>query len=129
MHKTVPENWQILTTQNKIAEQISTLAPAVEDEVVKALVNRQLNKRSTAVVSAVDLLERLEIDLRKINPEKTYDKDGNVVSEYYTKQKLEERNKLLQKIEKLNKALNKALEKSDYGDLYNLGSGESKSES
>lgn len=117
------------TIQNKIAEQISTLAPAVEDEVVKALVNRQLNKRSTAVVSAVDLLERLEIDLRKINPEKTYDKDGNVVSEYYTKQKLEERNKLLQKIEKLNKALNKALEKSDYGDLYNLGSGESKSES
>ena len=111
--------------QMKLAEKISELSPLVENDVIESLVNRELTKRSNAIVLVMDKLSKLEGDLKKVRPDNTFDADGNKVSEYFTKAKIDEKNKLNQNIEKHTKAINKALEKADFGDVYNLSSGKS----
>lgn len=108
------------SVQLKIAEKISTIAPAVEDKIITSLVDRELNRRSDAVVKAIDALSKMEAEMKKIKPENTFDAKGEKISEYFTKAKIEEKNKLQQKIDKYTKAIEKALEKADYGDVYNL---------
>ena len=49
-----------------------------------------------------------------------YDETGKKVSEYYSKGRLDERNKLEGKISKITNAITKALDKGDFGDVYNL---------
>lgn len=109
------------SVQIKVAESIANIAPKVEDQVVEVIVERELEKRATAIVKAMDTLSKFETDLRKIKPDQTsFSETGEKVSETYSKAKLEEKNKLTQKIEKNTKAINKALETGDYQDVYNL---------
>lgn len=109
------------SVQIKVAESIANIAPKVEDQVVEAIVERELEKRSTAIVKAMDTLTKFENDLKKIKPDQTsFSEIGEKISESYSKAKLEEKNKLTQKIDKNTKAINKALETGDYQDVYNL---------
>lgn len=109
------------SVQIKIAESIANISPKVEDQVVEVLVERELEKRSNAIVKAMDTLSKFEVDLKKIRPDQTsFSETGEKVSETYSKVKLEEKNKLLQKLDKNTKAINKALETGDYQDVYNL---------
>jgi|SRR5882724_2643018 len=109
------------SVQTKVAEQIINIAPKVEDKVVDALVSRELNRRSDSLVQAMDKLSKLEVDLKKIKPDVvTYDINGKVASESYSKVKSEEYKKLNEKIGKFTKAIAKALENSDFSDVYNL---------
>ena len=72
----------------------------------------------------MDALGKLEGEMNKVRPDKTFDSKGEVISEFFTKVKLEEKNKLQQKIDRHTKAITKALEKGDFGDVYNLKSGD-----
>lgn len=109
------------SVQIKVAENIANIAPKVEDQVVEVIVERELEKRATAIVKAMDILSKFEIDLKKIKPDQTsFSETGEKISESYSKAKLEEKNKLTQKIDKNTKAINKALETGDYQDVYNL---------
>lgn len=109
------------SVQIKVAESITNIAPKVEDKVVDALVDRELEKRSTALVSAMDKLTKLETELNKFKADQvSYNDAGEKVSETFSKAKLEERTKLNGKIIKMTNAINKALEKSDFSDVYNI---------
>ncbi len=111
----------MLTVQTKVAEQLANLSPKVEEKVVEALTKRELDKRSDAVVKILDLLSRSEVDVKKLGPDLyTFDAEGKRTSEAYSKARTEERKKAHERIEKLTKALTKALDNNDYGDLYNL---------
>lgn len=108
--------------QKKIAEQIGGISPKVADDVVEALVNRELSKRSAAIVQALDGLSELEKQLKRTKPDQaSYNADGSVASETFSKSKLDELLKLKGKIEKYIKAIDKALT-GDMGDVYNLNS-------
>lgn len=108
------------SVQTTVAAKITALAPLVEDKVVDAIVDREVSKRSDALVKLIDAVDIFERDLKKVKPKQTFDIDGKVISESYDKQTLEERNKLVKKISKYTTAISKALEKSDFGDAYNL---------
>lgn len=109
------------SVQIKVAESIANITPKVEDQVVEVLVERELEKRATAIVKAMDTLSKFEGELKKIRPDQTsFSETGEKISETYSKAKLEEKNKLQQKIDKNTKAINKALETGDYQDVYNL---------
>jgi hypothetical protein len=111
----------MLTVQTKVAEQLASLSPKVEEKVVEALTKRELDKRSEAVVKVLDFLSRLEIDSKKLGPDLlTFDAEGKRTSEAYSKSRTEERKKTNERIEKLTKSLIKALDNNDYGDLYSL---------
>jgi hypothetical protein len=109
------------SVQLKVAEQISNLGPAVEEKVVGALVDREKNRRADALVQTMDKLSKMELELKKLGPDQVaLDDKGEKVSETYSKARAEERKKLSEKIDKHAKAITKALEKSDLGDVYNL---------
>lgn len=102
---------------------------AIEEKVAETMFAREINKRSEAVVKVLDLISQEEKELKKIDRAdiQTYDRTGKPVGEgTYSKARLEDIQKRTKKIEKLKGAINKALEKSDYGDLYNAASGKLK---
>lgn len=110
-----------MSLQEHIAEQIAKCAPQVEGEVVTAIVDREVKKRSTAVVQCLDKLSKLEGELRRVKPDSVaFNADGTVASALFTKPALEARDKLVQRIDKVKKAIDKAFDKKpDFSDVYN----------
>jgi DNA-directed RNA polymerase subunit F len=111
------------SVQVKVAEQIAQLGPSIEDKVVDALVTREKDKRSDALVKVVDLHSQAEKELKKIKPDLSYMDETNKVTLMYSKSQLEALNKAKAKVQKHVNAINKALEKKDFGDVYNLANG------
>jgi hypothetical protein len=113
-----------MTTQNiatAVAERLANIAPAVADKVVEHLVNKELTRRSEAVIGGLSELDKLKGEFKKLKPDvNTFNEDGSAATSSWTKPKLEEKNKAEQKIAKLTKAIDKALNDNDYSDLYNF---------
>lgn len=110
--------------RQKITQTLADIAPSVEAAVVDAMVDREIDKRSSAIVQVMDKLQRAENDLRKIKPDLvSFDENRAPVSATWSKARLDERDKQVKFIEKLTNALNKALDKGDFGDVYNLATG------
>lgn len=109
------------SVQTKVAEQLGKISEKVETSVVDVFVKRELDKRSTALVQVLDTLDQLERDLKKIKPDMVfYSEAGVEEAASYSKAKNEEKKKLQEKIGKYTKAIEKALDKGDFGDVYNL---------
>lgn len=113
-----------LVIQEMIAKAIAhvTLSPKVLDAVVEAVVGKAVAKQSDAIVKGLDDLKKLENELKKLGFDMVqYGEDENKANaiQSYTKARFEERSKLRERITKLTNTLTKAIEKGDYGDLYN----------
>lgn len=112
------------TIQTAVAERIVGLGPSVEDKVINVMVDKELTRRSDALVSVIGKLEQEERSFRKLGADqKTYDEKGGVVATYFSKGRVDERQKAEKKITKMTSAINKALEKGDFSDVYNFASG------
>lgn len=110
--------------REKIAEQLAELSPSVEAQVISTMTEREIDKRANAIVTVLDKASKLKNDLNKCRPDQImYDTEGKKVSEGFSKAKLDERNKILAVIKKHDDAINKALEKQDFADVYNLAGG------
>jgi hypothetical protein len=108
------------TLTEKVAEQIGACGPQVAERVIAHLVEQEVNRRSEAVIKALSVMDRLSREGRKIVPDLVaYDENGAVLSKNWSKAKLEERKANATKVEKLQKAIDKALEQDDFADLYN----------
>jgi hypothetical protein len=122
------------TLKETIAERVAALGPAVQEGVVTVLVEQVKDKRVKAVLTALSLLEEKQKELKKIKPEQTFDGEGKVASEFYTKANNELRKKTTEAITKIEKALEKALDPTapTYDDLFkvvqNKGAAEPKEE-
>ena len=105
-----------------VAEKIAGLGPVVQEAVATALADQVKEKRVKAVLTALNLKEEKEKELKKIKPEQTFDGDGKVVSEFFTKPNNEARKKAQEAITKIEKALNEALdpEKPNYDNLFKV---------
>lgn len=118
------------TLMSTVADLLKTTGvSAIEEQVAETLFKREIDKRSEAVVKVLDLISQEEKELKKIDrPDNiVYDRTGKPLGEgSYSKARLELIQKGTKKIERLKGAINKALEKSDYGDLYNAASGKLK---
>lgn len=112
------------TVREKIAEKLGEINPTVIDQVVEAMVDREIKKRSEAIVKAIDKLAAAEKELLKLGKDqKFYNEDGTVDVETFSKARLDERNKKLKQIERLTSAINKAIDKGDMQDVYQLAGG------
>ncbi len=111
--------------RTKVAQEITKSLGRVETDVVDILVERDLKKKSEALVKVIDKLSEEEKEMRKLGPDnQQFDADGKKTGESFSKKRIEERNKTKGKITKLTNAINKALgEKGDFSDVYNLASG------
>ena len=69
------------TITDAVAEKIAAISPAVNEKVIDALVVRELEKRSDAVLTGLDKIRGLQNDLKKIRPDVggAFDEDGTEV--------------------------------------------------
>lgn len=104
-----------------VAEKIKALSEPVFDRVVDSLVEREASRRTDAIVKVMDKIDSAQRELRKIKPDvgPFYDEEGNLIegSAKWTKAKLEERKKAQEKINKMQNAVEKAIE-GDMQDVY-----------
>ena len=117
------DNIMTKTITDAVADKIAEISPAVNERVIDHLVALELEKRSTAIVSGLDKLRGLQNDLRKLRPDVggAFNEDGTEVKPMlYSKDKFEARKKLTEQIDKLQKALDLAIDKGDMSKLYEL---------
>lgn len=114
-----------ITIREAVVETVKNVGPRTRKAVVEHFAQREADKQAQALIKGLDKLTELERDLSKVRPQHVmFDASGNGVGEpTFTKEQVEQRKKLNEQIEKLTKAINKADEKNDFGDLYNLTKG------
>lgn len=117
----IPPAATTLTISAAIAARLADVAPLTRSKVVEHFAQKMATKQADALIAGIDKLDGLQKDLLKNKPDNVlFNEGGTQVSASYTKPKLEERNKLIEQIAKLEKAIDKADSKEDFGDLYNL---------
>lgn len=118
-----------LPIRTQIAEKLTSISPSVSDAVVEAMVERTKKKYVDAFVICLDKLTTMEKDLAKIRPDQTsFNVKGEKLSETFSKNKLDERNKLNEQVNKLIRIMDKALDKGEWNDMCNYSTqGQNKS--
>lgn len=110
-------------SNDKVREEVASILAnngkdRVRAAIVQKLADEEVAKRTELVLTAMNALSRLRADLKKFKPDqKGFDVDGKLISEMYSEAKTQERKKLGEKIEKLEKSINLALENDDYSKL------------
>lgn len=105
-----------------VAAGVASLGARTRESVVEHFAAAQATKQAEALIKGLEKLTQLERDGYKIKPTFAgYDADGKPVGDaVFTKEQIEERKKNAEQIEKLTKAIAKADDNDDFGDLYNL---------
>jgi F0F1-type ATP synthase beta subunit len=104
-----------------VAERIAGLGPEVQTGVADVLVEQVKKKRIDAVLTALNLKDEKEKELKKIKPVQTFNADSTVASETFSKADNDNRKKLTEAITKIEKALNEALgETPNYENLFKV---------
>lgn len=111
-----------LTIREAVAENLKGLSDRTRNQVIEHFAAAEATKQATAIIKGLDKLAELERERYKIKPSyQGFDLEGKGVGEaLFTKDQVEQNKKLGEQIEKLTKAINKADDKGDFGDLYNL---------
>lgn len=111
-----------VTIRLAVAESLKGLSERTRAAVVEHFAEKEATRQATALITGLDKLRGLEQELMKVKPQHTmFDADGTGVGDAtFTKEQVEQRKKLGEQVEKLTKAINKADDKDDFGDLYNL---------
>lgn len=114
-----------MTILTQVAEKVAGSGTSVRDAVVNELANREIARRTNAVVKGFDLLAEAQKELNKIKPDQvSFNGDGTKAQELWSKAKLEEKKKAEAKIAKITAALDKATaDTPDYSGLFNLVGG------
>lgn len=114
-----------LTIREAVAEQLGDLGNRTRNAVVEHFARIEAEKQSNAIIAGLNKLNDLEKQRVRIKPSFAgYGVDGKGIGEeMFSKEQLDQIKKLEEQIEKLSKAITKADDKSDFGDLYNLTKG------
>lgn len=101
----------------EVTKNIDASPPIVREKLIAALTDREVAIRVDKLDKALAKRREMENDLRKIKPDvETFDADGKVTSQSYTKAKAEELKKAREQLAKLESAFDKAIE-GDFGKL------------
>lgn len=93
----------------------------IRDRVVSQLVEEEAGARTTLMSGVLVKRKELEKDLRKVKPDQVaYNEDGSEKDASYSKKAAEDRKKIVEQITRIDKALEKAIDKADYEDLKNI---------
>lgn len=110
-----------VTINSAVAERIKASAPEVETRLVEMLVDREVSRRVELIGQGLAKLDEMAREARKLEKPThvTLNRDGTTASETFTKEALEAIKKHTEKTDKLQRAVDKALN-GDLGDLPNL---------
>lgn len=98
-------------------EQAHT-AGTIRSRVVDQLVEEEIGRRADLLAKVFAVREQTARDLDKLRPDQVFYNDkGEKVNETFSKAKFEERKKATEKLGKIDKALDKAINEANYEDL------------
>lgn len=111
-----------ITIREAIADSLGQLGGRTRSQVIEHFAGIEASKQATALIKGLDRFQELDRELSKIRPQnKSFDAAGNPLDEpSFTKEQIDQRKKLTDQIDKLERAINKADDNNDFGDLYNL---------
>ena len=113
----------VKTIEEAVAERFAKLGGEVADAAINILVEKELDKRKVQVVSAFSEYDELQKRLRRLDKGDvlSYNGDGSVATQAFSKQRLDELKKVKERMAKLEKALEDAIANSDFKKLNELG--------
>lgn len=102
-----------------VSTAIESSTPKVVDRVVECLVEKELSKRVGTLDKTLQMRADLVIYLRKASkPDiEQYDVSGNVVNSTFSKAKLDELRKAKEQLERVESAINKAVNSNDWSKI------------
>lgn len=105
-----------------VAERLGDLSGRTREQVVEHFAAIEAGKQAQSIIAGLDKLAALENERRRIKPAYAgFDLEGKGIGDaVFTQEQVKQNKELGEKIEKLERAINKADEKADFGDLYNL---------
>ena len=90
----------------------------IRERVVNHLTEVEVDRRATLLQSALDKRDELYKELNKVKPDQVQcNADGQVVNEFFTKAQSKKRKDATDKLNKIDKAINKAVTEADYEGL------------
>ena len=99
-------------------------AAEVPQTVTNHYVDKEIDSRVELTISAVDTLANLEKQLKKLRPDQEqYDAEGKLLVASYSKAKLEERKKIIERQERIETALRDVFENGAFEKLKKLDLG------
>ena len=109
--------------KEKLAERLLTSGSDVKNNVLDTLYNNELKTRTDACLKVLTKIEEKEKELKKlkVSDNNIYDEKGTVVAGGYSKARVDDIKKASEELERLNKALENALENNDFTKVLELG--------
>jgi hypothetical protein len=108
----------VVTIREAVASKLAESGPQVNQTVIDLLAGKEIERRTTAILSGLSEKDRIEKDIRKIKPDNVaFNEKGEQVRAEYTKAKYEELKKANEKLDKVTKATEAALN-GDYTKLF-----------
>lgn len=105
---------QFVSLTEEVATLVSDKSKGVKEQVVKALADKEVELRVSCTMACVDKLKEEKNKLNRLKPDTVFFGEDGKETKQFSKAKFEERKKLLETIDKLEKALELAFDKNDF---------------
>lgn len=104
--------------KDSVSDKLAGSGPKVRETLVQVRVDDEVKRRVEIGKQGVQLLERLEGELKGVKPDvQNFDGDGQALPVAYSKGQLEKRKKTTEKVEAISKAVREAFENDKFDDL------------
>jgi hypothetical protein len=104
--------------QQQISEKIKGSTDQVSGRVIDQLVEAEVAKRAESIATGLDIEKRLSLDLKKIKPDqKIVDAEGKLIQEGFSPAKQQDLQKLTERLQRCQAALDKAIGEQDFQKL------------
>lgn len=101
-----------------VSERVNNSAPDVREKLITTLSDRQIQERVELLDAGLKKLKELDVAIKKIKPDHiVMDAKGAEISSGYSKAVVEELKKAQEAHQKMEEALNLALDKNDFSKL------------
>lgn len=105
----------------QVMESVNSSKDKILDAITNKFVQDELNRRTDLLTRLVTTTTTFRKEGAKIKPDlTTYNIDGSVASESWSKAQLDKKKKFEEKLAKADKAFERALNENDYNPIENL---------
>ena len=112
-----------------VAARIANSGVTIFDRVVDIMAGEAITKRVKQITTAMTEADNLVKELRRLKPDVVgYHEDGFVISSAFSKARIDERAKNINRQKKIEAAIADALDKGDWAKIGQLGAKDSKPE-
>jgi hypothetical protein len=100
-----------------LKEAVKEATPKVRANVIASLTQKEIDKREKAVMAAIVELEEVKIQIKQFKPDQELVDGTGTLQKFYNKDTSEKMKQKNERREKLERAIEAALDREDYGPI------------